>query len=122
MWRERRRQSRSATTSQEPMTCAACLNNPNDNFMQLILGQVITNNGRRTPQNRQRVFRISQALFNEPSNFTVDNLPGYSDCLAQFKKTIATVNSNDIVEIFRIRAKAYIAFHLGRQVPNDVII
>jgi hypothetical protein len=90
--------------------------------MQLILGQHITNNGRDMPNDRQHVFRIYQALFNEPSDCTVANLAGYSDCLAQFKDTIATVNSNAIVETFRVRAEAYIAFHLRRQIPNEVII
>jgi hypothetical protein len=83
--------------------------------MQLILGQDITNNGRDMPNDRQHVFRIYQALFNEPSDCTVTNLAGYSDCLAQFKDTIATVNSSAIVGTFRIRAEAYIAFHLRRK-------
>jgi hypothetical protein len=89
-------------------------------FMQLVMGQNVTNNDPSFPNDRSQVFMEYRDGFKDPSTCTTFFMPGYAQCLSFMKDQISTMNKNAITETFRLRAEKYLAYKLKQGVDHEV--
>jgi hypothetical protein len=90
-------------------------------IMQMVTGQAITNTtDPKIPNDCARIFMEYKIQFENPEDCTVPYLPGYSQCLAFMPETIATANTNAIVEPFRLCTEKYLAFRLRTDLRHEV--